>query len=160
MLRFLQLMINELFNSIVDNANDNGERMLSVLTIMFCFHEMIPKYARMDRIPADFISELLSMLCLKPDNDAEKCEDYEYLKKNNIPRSKAYMVILDFVMHLIKVRCWKAPEWLYSIPLLHFLSNVSKPFQTFSLNPQKIVFKSDIFKLEEFKSETNSKNFR
>ncbi len=32
------------------------------------------------------------------------------------------------------------PEWLYAIPVTHFLKGVSKPFQEFEFDPKEVPF--------------------
>ena len=162
MVNHLLSITNDLYSYAVDNAQKNGRRMSSILTILCSLYAIIPKYAKMEKIPYSCISQLLSMLRLMPDVDKRECVDYDYLIQL-IPgrfRKVARESLIGFILHLSHTKLFRVPQWLYSIPLGHFLYEASKPFEGFNLDPKKIQFEDKYLGFKHIKSETSDKNHK
>lgn len=141
------------------NAIMNGNRILSAIVIMCCLNEMIPKCIKFDDITDHRISALLSMLCLMPDTQSRKCADWDYLT-NLIPtsfRKTAYESVLAFINHLSHTKCFDLPEWLFAVPIVHFLKEDCVPFEDMVLDPKKIPWIDKLIGLQGVRSEASGK---
>ncbi len=110
------------------NPSNNGRRMASAITVMCCFQKLMPKGVKID---TEHLVALLSMLCLMPDVQSRRCDDWNYVMEL-IPSSFREVVfnsIYELTNILINTKYLAQPEWLFSLPVMHFLRGVSKPFQ-------------------------------
>lgn len=121
-------------------ALQNGRRMASVLSVMLCFHHLIPKYVHMEAFSVDEIALMVSMLRIIPDVHQKKCIDYDYVNKMVQPQEKKHIaeIILAFCNQLHHKMYFGKIQWLYAIPLLHFLQKASHPFENPELDPQEM----------------------
>ena len=135
----LQVM-KELRQVVHNPANQNGKRMASVLSIIFCFDHLIPRYISMSIFKNEDIADMLSMLTLSPNVEQRKCLDYDYVNTLVKPQMRKTLAeaILSFCIQLHHKTFLFQPKWLYAVPLLHFLQGVSQPFGNFELDPQKM----------------------
>ena len=161
MINHLLSIVDDLNEFVIGDAKKNGRRMSSVLTILCSLSSIIPNYAKMEGIHYDYISQLLSMLRLMPDIVKRECVDYDYLMQL-IPghfRKVARDSVYRFIIYLSHEKHFDLPKWLYSIPLAHFLYELSKPFECSNLNldPKMIQFGDKIF---GFKCEMSGKNYK
>lgn len=165
MIEHMLSIVSELHSYDIDNASFNGRRIASVLTIMCSLYALIPRYTLLESISYKSISQMLSMLRLMPDMHHKRCLDYEYLIQSDLIPEYYWVVVKEtlygFVSHLSHKKFFQAPEWLYSIPLGHFLAGISYPFKEFNLDPERIEFGDRLFGFASIRSETNSdKNSR
>ena len=165
MVDYLLSITNRLYECGIDDAQKNGERMSSVLTILCSlYYAIIPKYVKMEEVPYNSMSRMLSMLHLMPDVAKRECMDYDYLIRS-IPvqfRKFASESLIGFIVYLSHKKHFHEPKWLYSVPLGHFLYEASKPFEgfKFNLDPKKIQFGDKIFGFAYIKNVTSGKNYK
>ncbi len=125
--------------------------MLSVVTIMCCISRMVSGNIKFSYLlDHSSMSLFLSMLRLWPDQDRKRCIDWEYLDKN-IPaefRKKLYDSVQMFINGLSSCADpLSKPEWLYAIPVMHFLKGISEPFQEFEFDPKEVPFGDELIGL-------------
>lgn len=140
---------------------ENGRRIASIVAVIFCFYQLIPRCLRIDDIKLEHISKFLSMLALKPVMEDKKCFDFDYVLDLIDPKcGKAVAdAISGFCMHLAHHKTLHNPEWLYAVPLLHFLRKDSFPFQMPELNPEKMLWGDKNLGLGLVRSKTCDKQF-
>ena len=136
-------------------SHDNGKRMVSVLTVILCFYHLIPRYIKMIDIFNEDIVLLLSMLKLCPDEEKKRCVDYEYVIRcfNHQVKKSLTETVLQFCNELLHRTRFHHLEWLYAVPLLHFLQEVSHPFGTIELDTDKIKWGDKNLGLYDLKSQ-------
>ena len=144
MIDFLLSIVNQLAGKKMETPLENGRRMLSVITIMCCISRMVAGSIKFSYLLDHYsVSLFLSMLRLWPDQEHQKCIDWEYLDKN-IPaefRKESYDSVHMFINELSsRADPLSMPEWLYAIPVMHFLKGVSRPFQEFEFDPREVPF--------------------
>ena len=124
----------------LDSALDNGKRISSVLSIIMCFHHLIPNHFKMSAFKGKDIADMLSMLILHPNVEKKKCLDYDHVSKTIKPEMKKTLTdaIVSFCNQLHHSTGLSQLQWLYAVPLLHFLQGVSQPFGKPELDPQNI----------------------
>lgn len=123
---------------------------------------MIPKCIDVTNIPPQHLCLLMSLLCLMPDVQHQECADWDYLIAL-IPdsfRKTAYEAVLALTVHLSHVKYFDLPDWLFAIPVIHFLRPVCKPFHEVELNPKRIPWGDRLVGLQSIKSETSKHNAR
>ena len=121
---------------------ENGQKIASALCIMLCFDFLIPSKIKMNDIPKDAMSVMLSMMSLQPDVKQKKCDDLRVVD-SCIPDAVKKLVIsaiLSFCNHLSHTSFLSHPSWLYSVPLIHFLQGTCQPFDGLQLDKEKIVW--------------------
>ena len=138
------------FIEVQGNPGLNGKRMASALAIICCI--------RKNRINIELndASALLEMLRLMPDVQSSKCIDWEYV--NELIPKKFKASVAEYVRTMANSLCQKKhfslPEWLYAMPVLHFLCGVSSPFQEVLLSSTEIPWGSKLIELGKVKSHT------
>ena len=156
-------IMNQLLKIEIKDAIHNGQRMSSAIVIMCCLQEMIPKCIPIFDIPSESIASLLSLLSLMPDMHHRKCADWDYMI-TLIPdsyRKTAYESVLALTVHLSHTTYFAFPDWLYAIPVVHFLKNTSQPFKAIELNSEQIPWGDKLIGLESIRSHNNNtKNMR
>lgn len=158
MMDILLGIMTKLLEIEIKDAIHNGKRMLSAIVIMCCLHEMIPKCLRISDIPPDSMSALLSLLHLQPDMHNRMCADWDYLIQC-IPdsyRKTASESVLALTVHLSHTSYFNYADWLYAIPVVHFLKKTSKPFKEIELNPKQIPWGDKLIGLETIRSHNNN----
>ena len=133
--------------NIQQSADANGRRMASVLTIICCLYKIATK---VDVIPFEHAAALLSMLRLMPDALNEVCIDWDFVNEL-LPKTSriemAFAATHSIVVHLSHNKHFNKPEWLFALPVLHFLNESSEPFQTIEYNPRAIPWGDKIIAL-------------
>ena len=145
-----------------ENPITNGKRMLSAIVIICCLDAMIPNCIEHSHISPDRISALLSLLRLLPDVQNQRCADWEYLKAY-IPEAfqkKASDAVLAFTLHLNHTEYFILPDWMFAIPVIHFLRSTSVPFQEIEFNPEKIPWRDKLLGLDDVRSRANNKDVK
>ena len=120
-----------------DSPEENGRRIAAVLVVIYCLEKLIPHQLKREDINLDTVADMMFMLTLKPDTKNQKCIDYEYvlsLLHSNSTRPVGE-AIRAFCNHLSHHRDLQAPQWLYAIPIYHFLHGDCKPFSSPQLDP-------------------------
>jgi hypothetical protein len=146
----------------VVSAEDNGRRMASALTVIFCFYQLIPRPLKMELIPFTYIETLLSYLYLKPDLHHTVCRDLDFVLSlvPDTNRKDVSDAIIGFCLQLSHTKLLESPEWLDPIPLVHFLRGTSKPFQKLSSDPTKMGWCDKSLGLVHVRKNTNDKHYR
>ncbi len=141
MIDFLVSIIKQLDERKIETPLENGKRMLSVITIMCCISKMVSNMQLNDLLEHYSMSLFLSMLRPWPDQEHKRCTDWEYLDKS-IPagfKKESYNSVQMFINELSSCADpLSKPEWLYAIPVMHFLNGISEPFQQFEFDPKKV----------------------
>lgn len=156
---WLLSIVEELQTSPSDVPEENGCRIASVIAVICCFYQLIPNYIRMSDIKLDHIAITLSMLALKPVMERKKCFDFDFVLHLIDPKSKKHITdaIGAFCMHLAHSRALQNPQWLYALPLFHFLRKDSLPFQTAEMNPERMQWGDKSLGLKTVRSKTYDK---
>ena len=145
---------------VVHSPEENGSRMASVVSIAGCFYGILPSPLGWDNLHLDYIADVLSMLTLRPDIQHRQCKDLNVLYSLLPENSRRYVsdALCGLCIHLAHNRNLKKPQWLYAIPLIHFLRKQSAPFDSPQLDPEKITWDDKQFGLVHVKSVTDNKN--
>ncbi len=135
----------------METSSENGRRMLSVITIMCCISKMVSSNIKFNYLLKEHssMSLFLNMLRLWPDQERKRCIDWEYLDKN-IPaefKKQSCASVQMFINDFSHAELLAKPEWLYAIPVMHFLNGVSKPFQGFEFDLKKVPFGDKLIEL-------------
>ena len=144
-----------------NTPEENGRMIASVVAVIHCFYWLIPGHLKLENIKFENISMLLSMLALKPVIEDKKCFDYDYVLALIDPkgRKRVAEAISNFCRHLAHYKTLQKPEWLYAVPLLHFLRNDSSPFQMPELNPEKMQWGDENLGLDIVRSKAYDQKF-
>lgn len=140
----LQIMIDYLFDiveilyntDVKQSGTLNGKRMASALTIICCIYKIVTK---MEGMPFENVAALLSMLCLMPDAENQVCVDWDIVNEllpktmNAIAFEATHSLMRYLSRHHHFLR-----QWLFALPVLHFLNGTSQPFQPAEYKPQDI----------------------
>ncbi len=157
MINFLLSIGNQLVERKIETPLENGRKMLSVITIMCCISRMVSEIIKFNYLlDHHTMSLFLIMLRLWPDQERKRCIDWEYLDKN-IPdefKKESYDSVRMFINELSHAQPLSKPEWLYAIPVMHFLKGVSKPFQEFEFDPKKVPFGDKLITLGAVRKKT------
>ena len=144
-----------------NTPEENGGRIVSTVAVICCFYQLIPHHLRIENIELEHTSLFLSMLALKPVMEGNKCFDYDYVLYLIDPkcRKEVAEAISGFCMHLAHSKTLRNPEWLYALPLLHFLRKDSSPFQKPELDPEKMQWGDKNLGLGSVRRKTSDKQF-
>ena len=138
MVKFLLAIID--FGDITDSRM-NGMRISSVLVVICCLYQ-----CRLKISSAHIISNILFMLKLMPDVEKKKCVDWEYVE-NVVPKwykKVIYEGIHQHFMQLLMSELLFKLDWLFAIPIMHFLNGDAKPFRSIEYDPRKIQWSSNL----------------
>lgn len=136
--------------------------MASVLTVVGCFDRIMPKPLQWQRLDFECIADMLSMCTLSPNTEQNQCHDF-YVVLSLLPisfRKTLGDALQGFCTHLAYNRDLRKPQWLYAIPLVHFLLEKTTPFGRLEIDPEQIVWNDKLFGLGHVKSETSHKDLR
>jgi hypothetical protein len=144
MLILLQHILDYFFSIIeklyhIDVKQDvslNGRRIVSALTVLCCLNSMI---MRMD-IPFEPVAALLSMLCPMPDVERMLCADWD-LVNTMLPESMKKMTfdaVRRFISYLSGHKPLSNPEWMFALPVAHFLDGRTQPYHSMEHIPRSI----------------------
>ena len=161
MLKWLLSILDAIKAKSCDSSEVNGRRIAAAITVLSCFHKFVPKYLKAEDIPLDCIKEMMLLLRLTPDIKNKKCLDYDLVVElvPHSSRKETAEAIRHFCTQLLHNRDLRNPEWLYAIPLIHFLRGDSSPFQRPELNPEKMQWGDKTLGLNEVIRKTFDKDF-
>ena len=142
MKNWLLSALKELQKIPINGPSQNGQRMVSVLCILLCLDELIPRKITMKDVRTDDASLMMSMLTLQPNVKLRKCEDFQIVHGSIIAAVKKQVTdaLLQFCNHLCHHASLSNPLWLYAVPLFHFLQGRCQPFDVLELDPDKIMW--------------------
>ena len=150
-LNYLCEVVEILYETDAKSADANGRRMASALTIICCFHKIVES---VELISFEHIAALLSMFRLKPDTVNKVCDDWDFVNGmlTETMRKAAFDATLQFIVHLSHHEHFSKPEWLFALPVLHFLyGGASQPFQPLEYRPKAIPWGDQIIRSEHVK---------
>ena len=156
----LQFMLKDWLFPIVDivkdhpvnTAEESGKKVMAGIIIICIIGKLLgTKLLTLNDIPLHYAASMLQTLCLHPDLENKKCLDYEFVR-SVIPDhyvkdcTSAISELGDYLMVNANI---ESAEWLYCLPILHFLNNDAKPFDTLDLHVpvEKLVFTDNYLKL-------------
>ncbi len=143
------------YTNVQNNPISNGKRMASAVTIMCCL-----KNTNVN-LDLNCTSALFEMLRLMPDIESKKCIDWDYL--NELIPNEFKSIVLESIQvlanNLIQKTHLSHPEWLYAMPILHFLCGASLPFQDRIFSPSEIPWQSKQINLGRVRSLTYESYF-
>ena len=145
----------------IASAEDNGRKMASALTVIFCFYQLIPRPLKMELIPFTYIEMLLSCLYLLPDLEHAVCLDLDFIR-SLVPgdnRKAVSEAIVGFCLQLSHTKLLESPQWLDAIPLVHLLRGDLRPFQKLSSDPKKMGWNDKSLGLVHVRKSTNDKHY-
>ena len=158
-------MANSLFETVeilyhtdIQNPLFNGKRIASALAVICCFHHI---FLKAEDIPSEITIELLSMLRLMPDIQNKKCVDWDYVIKL-IPetlKESAFEAVQAMIVNLSKKDPFQ-PEWLFSLPIIHFLDGNIQQFQPIVASPRAINWVDHMINLASVKDILKHKEIR
>ena len=143
---------------IKQNPLSNGKRIASAIAVICCFHHI---FLKAEDIPSEIITALLSMLQLMPDIQNKRCADWDYVIKL-IPetlKESAFKAIQAMIVNLSKKDPFE-PEWLFSLPIIHFLDGNVQQFQPVVANPRAINWEDRMINLPSVKDTLQHKEIR
>ncbi len=148
---FLLRMVKALFHiDMKHNPVHNGKRMASAIAVMCSLKKTGTGLDLND------VSALLYMLLPMPDIQSQKCVDWECVREL-IPKGfehTAFASVKVLACSLSEKRYFTQPEWLYAMPVMHFLSGASIPFQEKIFTPTDIPWGSKLIDLSKVRSHT------
>ena len=128
----------------------NGKRIASAITLMICFCKVA---GNVEAIPSEHIKALVSLLRLMPDTQKQICADWNFLNGVLPPAYKriAFDAVYKFILHYSHHALLSQPEWLFALPLAHFLNSASEPFQQIEHDPRSIPWEDKTFDSEKIR---------
>ena len=145
----------------VNNAEDNGRRMASALTIVAVIDDLTPNHMQIGKFPFANTETLLSYLSLRPNMKECACSDLDFVY-SLIPSNSRKSVsdaVVTLCNELSHNKLLQSPQWLYAIPLVHFLRGTSKPFKKLPCDPKNIAWVDGSFGLSHVRERTNDKTY-
>ena len=160
MVGWLLSLVDELQMKSVNNAEENGRRMASVLAIVDCIHSLVPNPISRTNFELRAIAAVLSMLRLQPNLKDRQHSDLDIVLNLLPEKSKKTTseALCGLCTHLSSRKDLQEPVWVHVIPLIHFLQKKTKPFN--ALNPDRIVWENLHLGLKQVKSVTRDKDKR
>lgn len=160
MVDWILSVVDDLQMKPVDNAEENGKRMSSVLTIVSCIYYLIPQPIPLDSFESKVIATILSMLFLRPNLQERQHTDLDIVLSllPDKSRKAASDALCGLCTHLSSHKDLREPDWVHVIPLVNFLLKKSVPFDAVKL--EKIDWDNPYFGLNQVKSVTRNKDTR
>lgn len=159
---WLQSAAEELQSIEIHSREDNGKRMASALAILMSLDELIPKTFKIHQIEFRLIELLFMLLCPRPDSERQLCHDLDFvisLVPNN-SRKIVCEALRSFCQELSHKRNLTSPQWIYALPLLHFLRDPKlKPFHRIQGDPREISWVDRSLGLGAVRSATRHRAF-
>ena len=115
-------------------SNDNGRKIAAATLLIMCFYKAFPPL----QLDDDERALLLSLLEMKPNVKFQCCGDFQYFLSlmDSFVLKDAKLAIQAMCIMLAQSRHLTKPQWLYAIPLIHFLDGACTPFQKVTMNPE------------------------
>jgi hypothetical protein len=152
-------IVKALHKKKIGSAEDNAQRMASTVTVMMCLSEVMPS----PQLPWESLnvanySLILSLLYPVPDLISQKSLDLEILIKLIHPEEeRVAKLLISFCKHLAFTKHLRNPEWVYAIPLIHFLRKRSVPFGKSEKIHSKILWDDPDLDLARLRRENTAK---
>ena len=147
-----------LHKKIIGSAEDNAQRMASTITIILCLREVMPSpQLPWESLSVSNCSLILSLLYPVPDL-SQKSLDLKILIKLIRPEEvRVAKLLISFCKHMAFTKHLRNPEWLYAIPLIHFMLKRSIPFEKPEKNHDKILWDDPDLELVKLRREKTAR---
>ena len=136
--------------------------MASALAMLVTLDLLIPDVFKIDQVEVELIELLLMLLCPMPNSEKQTCHDLDFVL-GLIPKDSRKMVseaLGNFCRELSHKRHLASCQWLYALPLFHFLKDPQlKPFYTIQCNPKEVPWVDTSLGLASVQLETVNKEF-
>ena len=146
----------------IHSPEDNGKRMASALAMLVTLDLLIPDVFKIDQVEVELIELLLMLLCPMPNSEKQTCYDLDFVL-SLIPMDSRKMVseaLGSFCRELSHKRHLASYQWLYALPLFHFLKDPQlKLFYTIQCNPKEVPWVDTSLGLVSVRSQTVNKAF-
>ena len=141
------------------DPEDNAQRMASTITVMMCLSEVMPSpQLPWESLTVANYSLILSLFYPVPDILSRKSLDLEILMKLIHPEEeRVAKLLISFCKHLAFTKHLRNPEWVYAIPLIHFLRKRSVPFGKSEKIHDKILWDDSDLDLARLRKEKTAK---
>ena len=120
-------------------AYDNGRRICCVLIILYLLKRIENQLQSSDKNNNDYYF-LFSMLLLKPNDEPRRCTDLSYVR--TFISAHGHKAVADLLLHFVNrvlsSNNLQRMEWIFVIPLVHFLKDKTKPFADPALHSKNI----------------------
>ena len=143
----------------IQSAEDNAQRMASTITVILCLSEIMPSpQLPWESLSVASYSLILSLLYPVPDLISQRSLDLEILIKLIHPEEvKVANLVISFCKHVAFTKHLRNPEWLYAIPLIHFMLGRSIPFEKPEKNCDKILWDDRDLELAKLRREKTAR---
>lgn len=159
---WLQSAAEDLQSIEIHSCEDNGKRMASALAILVTLDLLIPNSFTIEQVNFKVTELLFTLLYPRPDSDKQTCHDLD-LVLSLIPKDSKKMVcdaLGSFCRELSHKRHLTSPQWLYALPLFHFLRDPQlKPFHRIQCNPKEVPWVDTSLGLGAVRSVTMNRTF-
>ena len=150
--------IKVLQKKVIKTAEDNAQRMASVITVVLCFVEVMPRPLPLEALSVTNYSTIMKMFSPMVDTISRKSLDLEMLLKLIHPHEdKVADGLLFFAKHLAHTKHLKCPDWFYVVPLIHFLLKQSSPFEKPEKSHSKIQWDDPNLELAKLRKEITAR---
>lgn len=152
---WLLSIVKALHKKVIKSPEENAQRMASVIAVIQCFCAVMPS----PQLPFESLSlanysTILSMFQPMVDLISHKSLDIEILFQLIHPNEASVAEgLLSFSKHLAHTKHIKRPEWLYTIPIIHFLLQCCNPFQKPEKKCDKITWDEPLLDLARLRKE-------
>ena len=124
------------------SSENNGGKIATVTAIIICYYKLHSQNYIWITIPSEFVGNIIASLVLNPDEDTLSCSDFDYVKSLlNEATTKDVIAAFQYLCsYFSPIDYIKNAQWLYALPLIHFLKQRCEPFANPPLDPEKIVW--------------------
>ena len=136
-------VLRKLKHTDISTAEENGHKVAVGITLACVVNEMAQLVrGKLTICSPELLSDVLETLKLMPDEETKKCLDYDFVV-DILPstfKNEAAEAICALANQLIQTKDIDQAEWLYCLPLVHFLKQRSKPFASPDVPIEKLNF--------------------
>eukprot|EP00731_Ephydatia_muelleri_P016205 Em0009g629a len=136
-------VLRKLKHTDISTAEENGHKVAVGITLACVVNEMAQLVrGKLTICSPELLSDVLETLKLMPDEETKKCLDYDFVV-DILPstfKNEAAEAICALANQLIQTKDIDQAEWLYCLPLVHFLKQRSKPFASPEVPIEKLNF--------------------
>ena len=145
----------------IHSQADNGKRMASALAVIVTLDSLIPSAIKLESVEYKLMEILFWILRPRPNSEKKICDDLNFVL-GLVPtqsRKMVYEALNSFCMQLAHKGNLNSPNWLYALPLLHFLRDSQlRPFHKLQLDPNAIPWVDNSLGLGVVRSATHGTN--
>ena len=136
------------------NTHENGRRLCSVVTLLFCVDKIMNSEQR-NSIPNTVFISLLEMFSIVPDQESKHCWDFELMKSSIADHLLNHItkIVHAIANYLVQHGALKSGVWLRCLPLIHLLLKI-EPFEEAELPPDKLTFDTKLENVPQVNNDT------